>query len=123
MNKQFEKKASISKRISLNNTIPQIINNKFVSESTTIVNEIIEKIISLVISTNFNKNIEKNISLSCYNFIKNAINTYLSSNFITHDKDETNQDTTVHTKDELIPEIEPISIKNDSSNIEGYNIN
>ena len=122
MNKQFEKKASISKRISLNNTIPQIINNKFVNESTTIVNEIIEKIISLVISTNFNKNIEKNISLSCYNFIKNTINSYLTSNFITHDKDETNQDTTVHTKDELIPEIEPISIKNDSSNIEGYNI-
>ena len=54
----------LSKRYSLsiqNQIIPNIISNKFIYESSTIVNEIIEKIISLVISTDFNNKVEKNI--------------------------------------------------------------
>ena len=122
MSNQNGRKSSISKGISII-TIPEIINNKFLNESNIIVNEIIEKIISLVISVNFNKKIEQKISSTCYNFVENTINVYLSSNFITHDKDETTQDGTFHIKDELIQEIEPISIRNDFSNIEGYSIN
>ena len=100
----------------------QTINNKFLNESSIVVNEIIEKIISLVISTNFNKNVEKQIYSSCFDYIKDTIDAYLSSNFIPHDKDETYQESFIHTKDELIPEIEPISIKNEYSNLD-ININ
>ena len=126
MNKQNGKRQSISKKNSIekdNIIIPLLINNKFLNESNIIVNEIIEKIISLVISTNFNKNIEKKLSLSSYNFIKNSLDTYLSSNFITHDKDETYQDLYIDEKSEIIQEIEPISKINDFSNIDGYNLN
>ena len=124
------RRASIAKMNSIMNQnpinpiiVPEIINNKFLNESSIIVNDIIEKIISLVISSNFNNNVEKKLSFSCYNFIKSTINTYLSSSFITHDKDETYQNSFINTKNELIQEIEPISIRNDFSNIDGYNIN
>ena len=125
MSKHNGKRQSISKLNSLkdNIKIPLLINNRFLNESSIIVNEIIEKIISLVISTNFNNNIEKKLSLSSYNFIKNSLDTYLSSNFITHDKDETYQDIFIDEKSEIIQEIEPISKKNDFSNIDGYNLN
>ena len=99
------------------------INNKFLNESSTVVNEIIEKIISLVISTNFNNNIEKQIYSSCFDYIKDTIDAYISTAFIPHDKDETYQESFVHIKDELIPEIEPISIKNEYSNLDINNNN
>ena len=103
-----------------NNNAPPIeeIYNKFSNESNIIVNEIIEKIISLVISTNFNTNLEKQISPLCFNFIKDTIDSFISSAFISHDKDETYHESFAHVKDELIPEIEPISIKNEYSNLD-----
>ena len=126
MSKQNQKRLSIRNSISIipeNIVIPEIINNKFLNESSTIVNEIIEKIISLVISTNFNNNIDKKLSSSCFDFIKDSLNIYLSCNFITHDKDETSHNLFTDEKSEIIQEIEPISIRNDFSNIDGYNIN
>ena len=102
---------------------PDEIYNKFLNESNIIVNEILEKIISLVISSNFNNNIEKQISSSCFNYIKDTIDSYISSAFISHDKDETYHESFAHVKDELIPEIEPISIKNEASNLDINNNN
>ena len=128
MSKQPKKKKLTSsiRDIKDNNVINSNINippaeaiyNKFLNESNIIVNEIIEKIISLVISSNFNNNIEKQISSSCFNFIKDTIDSYISSAFISHDKDETYHESFAHIKDELIPEIEPISIKNETSNLD-----
>jgi hypothetical protein len=128
MSKQPKKKKLTSsiREIKDNNVINSNINippaeaiyNKFLNESNIIVNEILEKIISLVISSNFNKNIEKQISSSCFNFIKDTIDSYISSAFISHDKDETYHESFAHIKDELIPEIEPISIKNETSNLD-----
>ena len=111
--------------INSNNNIPtpEEIYNKFLNESNIIVNEILEKIISLVISSNFNNNIEKKISSSCFNYIKDTIDSYISSAFISHDKDETYHESFAHVKDELIPEIEPISIKNEASNLDINNNN
>ena len=103
--------------------VPEIITNKFLSESNTVVNEIIEKIISLVISTNFNNNVEKKISSSCFNYIKETMDSFLSSAFIPHDKDETYQDSFMQEKTELIPGIEAISKKNELSNMDIDNIN
>ena len=133
MSKQIRKKSignSIrDKRESTNllsnyiNPSTEKINNKFLNESSTVVNEIIEKIISLVISTNFNNNIEKQIYSSCFDYIKDTIDAYISTAFIPHDKDETYQESFVHIKDELIPEIEPISIKNEYSNLDINNNN
>ena len=117
-----EKRDSVSPNSNINIPLIETINNKFLNESNIIVNEIIEKIISLVISTNFNKNVENQINLSCFDYIKDTIDAYLSSTFIPHDKDETYQESFVHVKDELIPEIEPITIKNEYSNID-FNIN
>ena len=128
MSKQPKKKKLTSsiRDIKDNNVINSNINippaeaiyNKFLNESNIIVNEILEKIISLVISSNFNNNIEKQISSSCFNFIKDTIDSYISSAFISHDKDETYHESFAHIKDELIPEIEPISIKNETSNLD-----
>ena len=91
--------------------IPEIIHNKFLNDSSTVVHEIIEKIISLVISTNFNEKVEKLITSSCYDFVKDTIDSYISETFISHDKDETSQESFMNTKNELIPSIEPISKK------------
>ena len=125
MSKPNTKRASISKKNSItqNQIIPEIIHNKFLNESNTIVNDIIEKIISLVISSNFTNKIEKKLSKTCYKFIKETLNLYLSSNFITHDKDETYQNSFLHLKSGIIPEIEPISQKNDFSVLQSYSIN
>ena len=69
-------------------TIPKNISNRFLNEANIIVNDIIQKIISLSITTDFNKKIENNIPSSCFDFIRNTIDSYLSLNFITHDKEE-----------------------------------
>ena len=71
-------------------TIPLIVHNKFLNEADIIVNELIEKIISYSISTTFNNNIERNIPQSCFDFLRNIIDSYLNLNFISHDKEETN---------------------------------
>lgn len=127
MSKQARKKISSSilkqskdnHNKNMNNIfIPEIIHNKFLNDSSIVVNEIIEKIISLVISTNFNAKVEKLITSSCYDFVKDTIDSYISETFISHDKDESNQESFMHTKDELIPSIEPISKKNEYSNID-----
>ena len=128
MSKQTKKKALLSSVREMkdsnahnsNNNIPPVekIYNKFLNDSNIIANEIIEKIISLVISTNFNKNIENQISFSCFNYVKDTVDSYISSAFISHDKDETYQESFVHVKDELILEIEPISIKNENSKLD-----
>jgi len=117
-----EKRESINPTSNINVPLTEIINNKFLNESSIVVNEIIEKIISLVISTNFNKNVEKQLYSSCFDYIKDTIDAYLSTAFIPHDKDETYQESFSNIKDELIPEIEPISIKNEYSNLD-ININ
>ena len=70
--------------------IPTIIFNKFSNEANIIVNELIEKIISLSISKNFNKKIENSIPSSCFDFLCNAVDSYLSLNFISYDKEEIN---------------------------------
>ena len=126
MSKLNTRRASISKKNSITQNqivIPEIIHNKFLNESNTIVNDIIEKIISLVISSNFTNKIEKKLSKTCYKFIKDTLNLYLSSNFITHDKDETYQNSFLNLKSGIIPEIEPISQKNDFSVLQSYSIN
>jgi len=117
-----DKRESINPISNINNQSTEIIYNKFLNESNIVVNEIIEKIISLVISTNFNKNVEKQIYSSCFDYIKDTIDSYISCSFIPHDKDETYQESFIHVKDELIPEIEPISTKNEFSNLD-ININ
>ena len=70
--------------------IPTIIFNKFSNDANIIVNELIEKIISLSISKNFNKKIENSIPSSCFDFLCNAVDSYLSLNFISYDKEEIN---------------------------------
>ena len=123
MSKPNTKRSSISKLNSFTQSqIPENINNKFINESSTIVNDIIEKIISLVISSNFTHNIEKNLSLSCIEFVTNTLNSYLSTNFITHDKDEMGQNSFLNSKSGIIQEIEPISKKNEISILDSSNI-
>jgi len=117
-----DKKDKNNKNINNPIEIPEIIQNKFLNDSSIVVNEIIEKIISLVISTNFNEKVEKLITSSCYDFVKDTIDSYISETFISHDKDETSQESFMHTKNELIPSIEPISKNNEYSNIDINNI-
>ena len=63
-------------------------NNYSHNISDIIVNEIIEKIISLTISLSRKKEINSKIPQKCFNFIENMINSYISWNLITYDKDE-----------------------------------
>ena len=56
--------------------------------SDIIANEMIEKIISLTISISTKKEINSKIPQKCFNFVENIINSYVSWNFITYDKDE-----------------------------------
>ena len=102
--------------IQIQNEMPEIINNIFLNESSIIVHEIIEKIISLVISSDFKNNVEKQISSSCFDFIKETLDSFLSCTFIPHDKDETYHESFNQSKNDLILDIEPISIRNDFSN-------
>ena len=105
-------------------TIPKNISNRFLNEANIIVNDIIQKIISLSITTDFNKKIENNIPSSCFDFIRNTIDSYLSLNFITHDKEELKSDneTFDQKKEDLIGDISPIlndeNIKNNLTQIE-----
>ena len=97
-------------------TIPEIIPNKFLNEANIIVNDIIEKIISLSITTNIKIKIEKQIPSSCFDFLRNAIDSYLSLNFIFHDKEEINSlNSFEQKKEEIIDGIIPI-LKNESKN-------
>jgi hypothetical protein len=56
--------------------------------SDIIANEMIEKMISLTISLSTKKELNSKIPQKCFNFIENIINSYVSWNFITYDKDE-----------------------------------
>ena len=97
-------------------TIPEIIPNKFLNEANIIVNDIIEKIISLSITTNIKIKIEKQIPSSCFDFLRNAIDSYLSLNFIFHDKEEINSlNSFEQKKEEIIDGIIPI-LKNKNEN-------
>ena len=97
-------------------TIPEIIPNKFLNEANIIVNDIIEKIISLSITTNIKIKIEKQIPSSCFDFLRNAIDSYLSLNFIFHDKEEINSlNSFEQKKEEIIDGIIPI-LKNENEN-------
>ena len=90
--KSPKKNSKKNSRLSIAETenIPTIIFNKFSNEANIIVNELIEKIISLSISKNFNKKIENSIPSSCFDFLCNAVDSYLSLNFISYDKEEIN---------------------------------
>ena len=97
-------------------TIPETIPNKFLNEANIIVNDIIEKIISLSITTNIKIKIEKQIPSSCFDFLRNAIDSYLSLNFIFHDKEEINSlNSFEQKKEEIIDGIIPI-LKNENEN-------
>ena len=97
-------------------TIPEIIPNKFLNEANIIVNDIIEKIISLSITRNIKIKIEKQIPSSCFDFLRNAIDSYLSLNFIFHDKEEINSlNSFEQKKEEIIDGIIPI-LKNENEN-------
>ena len=112
MNKNNEKKNSRKNtRIQTKKQefIPEIIHNKFSNEATIIVNEMIEKIISLTISTELRNSIENKISSSCFDFLKDNIDSYISQNFISYDKEEINNSSlNDNIKNELIQNIEPI---------------
>ena len=90
--KSPKKNSRKNTRLSIAETenIPTIIFNKFSNDANIIVNELIEKIISLSISKNFNKKIENSIPSSCFDFLCNAVDSYLSLNFISYDKEEIN---------------------------------
>ena len=112
MNKNNEKKNSRKNtRIQTKKQefVPEIIHNKFSNEATIIVNEMIEKIISLTISTELRNSIENKISSSCFDFLKDNIDSYISQNFISYDKEEINNSSlNDNIKNELIQNIEPI---------------
>lgn len=99
--------------------IPTIIFNKFSNDANIIVNELIEKIISLSISKNFNKKIENSIPSSCFDFLCNAVDSYLSLNFISYDKEEINDNNKIKEEkfnENNIEGIEPI-LNNNKLNI------
>ena len=99
--------------------IPTIIFNKFSNDANIIVNELIEKIISLSISKNFNKKIENSIPSSCFDFLCNAVDSYLSLNFISYDKEEINDNNKKKEEkfnENIIEGIEPI-LNNNKLNI------
>ena len=99
--------------------IPTIIFNKFSNDANIIVNELIEKIISLSISKNFNKKIENSIPSSCFDFLCNAVDSYLSLNFISYDKEEINDNNKIKEEkfnENIIEGIEPI-LNNNKLNI------
>ena len=95
--KSPKKNSRINTRLSISETenIPTIIFNKFSNEANIIVNELIEKIISLSISKNYNKKIENSIPSSCFDFLCNAVDSYLSLNFISYDKEEINDNNNI----------------------------
>jgi len=111
--KSPKKNSRKNTRLSIAETenIPTIIFNKFSNEANIIVNELIEKIISLSISKNFNKKIENSIPSSCFDFLCNAVDSYLSLNFISYDKEEINDNNKKKEEkfnENIIEGIEPI---------------
>lgn len=119
--KSPKKNSRINTRLSIAETenIPTIIFNKFSNEANIIVNELIEKIISLSISKNFNKKIENSIPSSCFDFLCNAVDSYLSLNFISYDKEEINDNNKIKEEkfnENIIEGIEPI-LNNNKLNI------
>ena len=101
--------------------IPEIIPNKFLNEANIIVNDIIEKMISLSITTDIKIKIENQIPSSCFDFLRNSIDTYLSLNFIFYDKEEIKSlnSSFEQKKEDIIDGITPIleNEKNEISNI------
>ena len=119
--KSPKKNSKKNSRLSIAETenIPTIIFNKFSNEANIIVNELIEKIISLSISKNFNKKIENSIPSSCFDFLCNAVDSYLSLNFISYDKEEINDNNKIKEEkfnENNIEGIEPI-LNNNKLNI------
>ena len=119
--KSPKKNSKKNSRLSIAETenIPTIIFNKFSNEANIIVNELIEKIISLSISKNFNKKIENSIPSSCFDFLCNAVDSYLSLNFISYDKEEINDNNKIKEEkfnENIIEGIEPI-LNNNKLNI------
>ena len=119
--KSPKKNSRKNTRLSIAETenIPTIIFNKFSNEANIIVNELIEKIISLSISKNFNKKIENSIPSSCFDFLCNAVDSYLSLNFISYDKEEINDNNKIKEEkfnENIIEGIEPI-LNNNKLNI------
>ena len=119
--KSPKKNSRKNTRLSIAETenIPTIIFNKFSNDANIIVNELIEKIISLSISKNFNKKIENSIPSSCFDFLCNAVDSYLSLNFISYDKEEINDSNKIKEEkfnENNIEGIEPI-LNNNKLNI------
>ena len=119
--KSPKKNSRKNTRLSIAETenIPTIIFNKFSNDANIIVNELIEKIISLSISKNFNKKIENSIPSSCFDFLCNAVDSYLSLNFISYDKEEINDNNKIKEEkfnENNIEGIEPI-LNNNKLNI------
>ena len=119
--KSPKKNSRKNTRLSIAETenIPTIIFNKFSNDANIIVNELIEKIISLSISKNFNKKIENSIPSSCFDFLCNAVDSYLSLNFISYDKEEINDNNKIKEEkfnENIIEGIEPI-LNNNKLNI------
>ena len=119
--KSPKKNSRKNTRLSIAETenIPTIIFNKFSNDANIIVNELIEKIISLSISKNFNKKIENSIHSSCFDFLCNAVDSYLSLNFISYDKEEINDSNKIKEEkfnENIIEGIEPI-LNNNKLNI------
>lgn len=112
----------------MNNPSEEIDKNKECSHniSDIIANEMIEKIISLTISISTKKEINSKIPQKCFNFIENIINSYISWNLISYDKDEIrSKNKTIignNTESEIFPNnnISNISINN---NISEPNVN
>ena len=100
--------------------VPLVISNKFLNEANIIVNDIIEKIISLSITTDFNTKIEKQIPSSCFDFLRNTIDSYLSLNFIVHDKEDMHSPNSSfeQKKEDIIEGIEGITPILDKENEE-----
>ena len=66
----MKNKKRYTNRISILDSPPSDVNNKFMSESDIIVNSIIEKIISLSISVVLKNRIEKEIPIKSFAYLK-----------------------------------------------------
>ena len=112
--------ARSQRKVSENPTIinpPQNIKNKFLPESDIIVHNILEKIFSFVISTAFKNEIENKINDSCFNFVQDTVNTYLTYYYLPFDNENFKNDdnTFFNTKNETLSEINSINKSNISN--------
>ena len=85
----MKNKKRYTNRISILDSPPSDVNNKFMSESDIIVNSIIEKIISLSISGVLKNRIEKEIPIKSFTYLKDFISDKLKMEFLPHDSDDT----------------------------------